>query len=57
MRRSWSASVTDLMPTTGPFFSVTLTLMTPEPPRPWYRYSATSERFPYPFSVVAGRLN
>ena len=35
IRSSWSASVTDLIPTTGPFFSVTLTLMTPEPPRPW----------------------
>ena len=38
--------VTDLMPETGPFLSVTLMLMTPEPPRPWKRYSEASDRFP-----------
>ncbi len=53
MRRSWSPSVTVLMPTTGPFFSVTFTLMTPKPPRLWNGYSATSVRLPYPSSVTA----
>ncbi len=51
--RRCSVSVTDEMPTTGPFFSLTRTLMTPDPPRVWWRYSATSVLLPYPFSVTA----
>ena len=41
-----SVSVTARIPTTSPFRSEASMLITPEPPRPWRRYSSTGVRLP-----------
>src|SRR3989338_6430345 len=49
---SSSSPVTWAIPTTGPFFSVTLMLIMPIPPRSWLLYSLISVLLPYPLSVT-----
>ena len=47
-----SSPLTVKRPDRGPFFSATLAVFIPLPPRPFVGYSVATVRLPYPFSVM-----